>query len=75
MSQKLNVDLEKNPEVKDLAADLSIGDTVYLAARVATLDDKEMQIRIVTVSDTVAGLNDPEDEDEDEDEDTEDSEE
>lgn len=51
---------------------------MFLAARVANLDDKEMQIRIEEVSDSVAGLSkrdDEEDEESEDEDETEDSEE
>ena len=76
MSQKLNIDLEKNPEVKDLIASMEVGDSIFVRGSIANMDDKTLEVRLKDVSDSAEGVAESAESDDDEDsEDEEDTEE
>jgi 3-methyladenine DNA glycosylase AlkC len=74
MSQKLTVDLEKNPEVADLLTDMEVGEAIFIRGTIANMDDKTLEVRLQEVSDTADGVKEDEEAEDEDDEVTEDEE-
>lgn len=71
-TQRITIDLKKNPKVAELIADLEPADCLYAELTIVSKDDQSLVVEIEAASETAADL-EGKDESEDEDEEDDDA--